>query len=128
MASDENQQPAPSKDAHALEAEAALRRALALRETPGPLHERVRAQALSALRELRAALGPALAEKPAEARRVGQFAEVAAAEAVHAEPSGSLISTALSGLDQAVERLEPRCPILVGLAEKVGEALGKIGI
>src|SRR5688572_16763110 len=100
----------PTKDPNALEAEAALQRALSLLAMPGPLDEHVRAQALAALRELKTALGPALAERPAEARRVTQFAEAATAEAVHEQPSGSMISTALSGLDQAVERLEPRYP------------------
>jgi hypothetical protein len=113
---------------HAREAEAALARARELLSRAGPLEEKAREDALAALSDLSRALEPALRAAPADARLIGHFAEAAAHEATRARPSRSILGKALGGLDAAIERLETSYPTLAGMAERVSDALGKIGI
>lgn len=113
---------------HAREAEAALARARELLARPGPLDEKVRADALAALEALSRALEPALRSHPDEARTVGHFTEAIALEATRPEPSPSLVRAGLDGLSGAVERLEERYPTLAGVAHRIADALANIGI
>jgi len=113
---------------HATEASAALARARDLLSRPGTLDETARLEALAAVQALSTALAPALRAAPEDARLVGHFAEAAAHEATRPAPSRSLLGTALDGLDGALERLETNHPTVAGLAERVSDALGKIGI
>jgi hypothetical protein len=118
----------PQAPPHADEAAAALERARALLAGPGPLDEKTRGEILASLRELEKALRPALAAKPAEARSVSQFAEAAVHEATQPAPSGSILGTAIDGLNQTAERLEVNYPTVAGIVERLADLLAQIGI
>jgi hypothetical protein len=117
----------PNPISHAREAAAALERARALL-AQGIVDEKTRAEVVKVLDELAQALEPALAARPGEARAVSHFAEALAHEATREEPSDSVLKAGVEGLSAAVERLEERYPTLVGIAQRLSDALAQIGI